>query len=233
MLWGTVQPRHKRTECTHWVPPYGGTDCIVYRIIPGGNGSKLTEVTTELSRVCSVRYRYSWCRYGRLTELSKVSGTGIAFVPNLRNCPVPVLTCTDNTEVSGTGIDVVPNFPSCPVPVILAACLGTYSPEHTLLRILFNEYPLDYETEKKSKTIRTESLLELERRQIIWILLAASYANPIPKFISWSGRKNKYRLCKSNRAFCAKEDAEMVLVPYICYLTWFFSRSVRFWTQKV
>ena len=57
----------------------------------------------NLARVCSVRYRYSRYRYGRHTEITEVSGTGIDVVPEL-------------TELSGTGIDV-PKLPKCPVSV--------------------------------------------------------------------------------------------------------------------
>ena len=55
------------------------------------------------SRVFSVRYRCSRCRYGCRTEVTEVSGTGIDVVPV--------------TEVSGIGIDVAPKLPKCPVPV--------------------------------------------------------------------------------------------------------------------
>ena len=73
--------------------------------------------------------------------------------------------------------------------------------------------PFGLSTEKKVKN-EMESLLELERRRIICI----SYANPIPSFIFWSGRKSKYRVCKSKQASCAKSDAEMVLGPFVCLL---------------
>ena len=45
-----------------------------------------------MSRVCSVRYRYSRYRYGYRTELTEVAGTGVDAVPNLPKCPVPVYT---------------------------------------------------------------------------------------------------------------------------------------------
>ena len=45
-----------------------------------------------------------------------------------------------------------------------------------------------------------------------------SYANPIPSFRFWSGRKNKCRSCKSKQASCAKSDAEMVLGRFVCLL---------------
>ena len=83
-----------------------------------------------MTKVCLVRYR--------------IPGTGMDIVPNLPNCPVPVLVsyrtyqsvryrywCTEITEVSGTGmnvctgtggtgIHVVPNLPKCPVPVLMS-----------------------------------------------------------------------------------------------------------------
>ena len=71
---------------------------------------------------------------------------------------------TELTEVSGTGIDVVPNLPKCPVPVIPAVCLGTYSTEYTQLCMLFKRYPLDYQL-KETWKMKTDSLLQLERRQ--------------------------------------------------------------------
>ena len=79
----------------------------------------------KLSRVCSVRYRYSRYRYGCRTELTEVSGTGID-VPNLPKCPVPVLMLYRNYrsvryryDCTGTGIDAEPNLPKCPVPVLM------------------------------------------------------------------------------------------------------------------
>ena len=47
--------------------------------------------TLNVSKMCSVRYRYSRCRYGCRTEVTEVFGTGIDVVPNLPNCLVPVL----------------------------------------------------------------------------------------------------------------------------------------------
>ena len=41
------------------------------------------------------------------------------------------------------------------------------------------------------------------------------YANPIPSFIFWFGRKNKCRLCESKQDYRAKSDAEMVLGPFV------------------
>ena len=61
-----------------------------------------------------------------------------------------------------------------------------------------------------------ESLLELEKRQVICISLAWFYVNPIPSFRFWSGRKNQSRLCKSKQASGAKSDAEMVLGSFVC-----------------
>ena len=70
----------------------------------------LTWADVLFSRVCSVRYRYSRCRYGCRTEL---------------------------TEVSGAGLDVVHSLPNCTVPVIPAACLGTCRTKHTLGHLFF------------------------------------------------------------------------------------------------
>ena len=55
--------------------------------------------------------------YRCLTELTKVSGTGID-VPNLPKRPVPVLMYRSYRSV-GAGIDVVPNLPKCPLPVLM------------------------------------------------------------------------------------------------------------------
>ena len=99
----------------------------------------------KISRMCSIRYRYSRYRSGYHTELTEVSGTGIDVVRNLPKCLVPVLIsyrsyqsvryrywcCTELTEVSGTGmkvctgtggagIHIVPNLPKCPVPVLMS-----------------------------------------------------------------------------------------------------------------
>ena len=108
------------------------------------NSSRRDANRLKLSRVCSVRYRYSRYRYGCRTELTEVSGTGID-VPNLPKCQVPVLMLyrnnrsvryryeslyryrrcwypyrTELAEVSGTGFDVIPNIPKCPVPVLMS-----------------------------------------------------------------------------------------------------------------
>ena len=97
------------------------------------------------SRVFSVRYRCSRCRYGCRTEVTEVSGTGIDAVPKLPKYPEPVLMLYRNyrsvryryeslyryrryrypcrtglTGVTGTGIDVAPNLPKCPVPVLMS-----------------------------------------------------------------------------------------------------------------
>ena len=64
--------------------------------------SLMYHAACKVSRVCSVRYRYSRYRYGCHTELTELSGTGIDV--------------TELTELSGTGIDV-PKLPQCPVPV--------------------------------------------------------------------------------------------------------------------
>ena len=55
------------------------------------------------------------------------------------------------------------------------------------------------------------------------IAQANSYANPIPTFRFWLGRKNKYRSCKSQQASRAKSDAEMVLGSFVSLLVSFSS----------
>ena len=83
-----------------------------------------------ISRVCSVRYRYSRYRYGCRTGLTEVSGTGIDVVPNLPKGPERYWRCTEVVAVSGTGtgvctgtagtgIDVIPNLPNFPVPDLM------------------------------------------------------------------------------------------------------------------
>ena len=95
---------------------------------------QITGKIPKLARVCYVRYRYSWYRYGCRTELTEVSGAGIDVVPKLPKCPVPVLMSyrtyrsgryrylyrTEVTEKSGTGIGVVPNLPKYPVPALVS-----------------------------------------------------------------------------------------------------------------
>ena len=45
---------------------------------------------------------------------------------------------------------------------------------------------------------------------------ADSFANPIPSFRFWSGRRNESRSCKSKQASCAKSDAVMALESFVC-----------------
>ena len=100
-------------------------------------------------RVYSVRYR---C--GCHTE---VSGTGIDVVPNLPNCPVPVLMLyrtyrsvryrygcrTELTEVFGAGIDIAPNLPKCPVPVLTSdRCPYRYTLGCMYRRYMHRVYPV-------------------------------------------------------------------------------------------
>ena len=119
----------------------------------------------------SVRYRYRRCTgTGSGTYVhTGTAGTGIDVVPNLPNCPVPVLISnlpkctipvltshrtyrsvryrygcrTELTEVSGTGIDAVPNIPKCRVPVIPAVYIaGTprYVPYRTHTPLKYYQY---------------------------------------------------------------------------------------------
>ena len=73
----------------------------------------------EVPALMSYRtYRSSRYRYRCRTEYTEVAGIGIDVVPNLPNCPVPVLLYRPYRSV-GTGIDAVPNLPKCPVPVLI------------------------------------------------------------------------------------------------------------------
>ena len=110
-----------------------------------------------------------------------MSGTGIDVLPNLPNCPVPILMSyrtyrsvryrywchAELTGVSGAGIDVVPNLPNCLVPVIPAVYSGgipRYAPCRTHPSLYaVQKVPFGLSTEKKWKMI-TESLLELESK---------------------------------------------------------------------
>ena len=53
------------------------------------------------------------------------------------------------------------------------------------------------------------------------------YADPIPSFRFWSGRKNEYHSCKIETGFSCGDDARVVR---------FFARAIQqlgFWTQKI
>ena len=100
--------------------------------------------------------------------------------------------------MSNTGVDVAPNLPKCPIlvlPTVYTVGKPGYVPyltHHSLCAV--QEVPFGLSTEKKVKNAGGESPFELERKQIICISYADSYANPIQSFISCSGCKNKTRL---------------------------------------
>ena len=83
----------------------------------------------KLSRVCSVRYRYSRYRYRCRTELTEVSVPVFASYRTYRSVRYRYWRCTKLTEVSGTGTKVcagtagtgidVPNMAKFPVPVLM------------------------------------------------------------------------------------------------------------------
>ena len=120
--------------------------------------------------------------------------------------------------MSDNGIDVLPNLPNCPVPVIPAVYTGDmprYVPHRTHPSLYaVQKVPFGLSTEIKVGNKNGVSLDLKEDECISWVDF---YANPIPSFIFWSGRKNKSRLCESKQASCcAKSDAEIVLGPFVC-----------------
>ena len=191
----------------------------------------------------SVRYRY-WCH----TALIKVSGTGTDVITNLPKCPLQVFDVAPNlpkclapvlmsyrtyqsvryrywchtelTEVSGTGIWCRTK------PTEMS---GTGNTGGTLRYVPYRTHPSLYAVQKAACGLPTDRKKQREfprtwKRQIIRISLGWAFANPIPIFRFWSGRKNKPRLCKSKQASCcANSDADMVLGSFVCLLVWFSS----------